>query len=270
MNCKSISNWIEYNSIRGRMVFTRADLVQEFPEMSSGTMSVALTRLIGNKTIISPWKGFYVIVANEYKLKGSVPPSFYIDNLMKELKRDYYVSSITAAGIHGAAHQRSQSFHVVVSGGAIRGKIQNGTAIIISRRARIIRDEIIQVQTQTGTMNVSSPLLTSLDLVRMENHIGGLSRVAEMLCELVEKLKFDEHTVSTLKQVPVSCVQRLGYILETVGATGLADKLRDICTSNRMTFRQVALKSAKGISETDILNTKWKLIINQEIEIDDL
>jgi predicted transcriptional regulator of viral defense system len=59
-------------------------------------------------------EGFYVIVPLEYASSGILPPEWFIDELMKFLRQPYYVGLLSAAAIHGAAHQQPQEFHVVI------------------------------------------------------------------------------------------------------------------------------------------------------------
>ena len=78
---KSISVWIEEKTWCGQFTFSHDDLITAFPEMSAGAIARALTREVANGRIVSPVRGFYVVVPEEYRLRGTVHQSFYIDNL---------------------------------------------------------------------------------------------------------------------------------------------------------------------------------------------
>ncbi|MCR5549980.1 MAG: type IV toxin-antitoxin system AbiEi family antitoxin, partial [Bacteroidales bacterium] len=86
--------------VRGRYIFTKEDVLNLHLPISDQALQNSLTRLTDRGIIMSPWQNFYVIIPNEYKLRGVVPPSFYIDKLMSFLKRDYYVSLLTAAAMN--------------------------------------------------------------------------------------------------------------------------------------------------------------------------
>ena len=73
--------------------------------------------------------GFYVIVSPEYGFKGVVPPTEYIDQLMKYLGREYYVGLLNAAAFQGAAYQQPQIFSVIVNTDNLRGKVKKGVKI---------------------------------------------------------------------------------------------------------------------------------------------
>ena len=44
---------------------------------------------------------------------GAPPPSWYIDDLMRNEGRPYYVGLLSAAELHGASHQAVMEFQVV-------------------------------------------------------------------------------------------------------------------------------------------------------------
>ena len=46
---------------------------------------------------------------------GVLPGELFIDPMMRALGRNYYVSLLTAAAMHGASHQAPQAFQVMVS-----------------------------------------------------------------------------------------------------------------------------------------------------------
>ena len=95
-------DWLNQRAMRGKSFFTKDDFNGAFGNVTEGSRAVALSRLADGGRIVSPWQNFYVIAPIQYKLKGVVPPSYYIDELMRFLGRKYYVSLLTAAGLHGA------------------------------------------------------------------------------------------------------------------------------------------------------------------------
>ena len=205
-------------AMRGRSFFTKDDLRRAFPTTSANSLAVALVRLADGRWIVSPWQNFYVIVPIQYKLKGEVPPSFYIDDLMTFLGRKYYVSLLSAASLNGAAHQRAMSFFVNVDGAPLRSAVRSGTMLLLFQRKNIDMRYVREVRTEGGYMNVSSPLMTALDLVQDERKVGGLSRVAEVLGELVESMELDDGQLELIRQYGCPILQRLGYLLRVLEA----------------------------------------------------
>ena len=76
-----------------------------------------------------------------------------------------------------------------------------------------------------GTIRVSTVEATAIDLVGYERHAGGLDQVATVLAELAEHID-PERLVVAAKTAPVSWAQRLGYLLELVGAGASAESLK--------------------------------------------
>lgn len=62
-----------------------------------------LYRLSRQKIIQSVYKSFYTVIPIQYSVRGIVPPTYYIDQLMEYLAKPYYISLLSAAEIHGAA-----------------------------------------------------------------------------------------------------------------------------------------------------------------------
>lgn len=110
----SIANWIYDKPLRGNYTFTHDEVKQAYSDMSAGSIARALTREVSKGRIMSPLRGFYVIVPDEYVLRGAVPQSFYLDDMMHHLGRKYYVALLSAASYHGASHQVPLRFSVMI------------------------------------------------------------------------------------------------------------------------------------------------------------
>lgn len=268
---KSIPNWIESMAMRGHFFFNKRDLCSAFPDKSFNAITRAITRLIAKNSVVSPWHNFYVIVPTEYKLKGIVPPTFYLDHLMHCLGCQYYVALLNAAVMYGAAHQRPQNFTVFTEGKAFHSGIKAGTEILLFKREQLPMGFTRKFQTQTGYVNVSSPELTALDLVDAEQAVGGFTRVATVLAELAEEIHFATVSPKLLDYFNVPVIQRLGYLLETVlNEQEKSGELFVLAQAANLHFRKVALKTTKEVPDDCELNKRWKIIVNQEIEIDEL
>jgi len=122
MQTDSLQHWVDQQMIRGKYIFTKEDVLAQGLSQTEGSLRTALSRLVKKGMIVSPWQNFYVAVPTEYRLKGEVPPSFYIDRLMKYLGRDYYVSLLSAAALNGAGHQRAMAFQVTVDAYPLRNQ----------------------------------------------------------------------------------------------------------------------------------------------------
>ena len=266
----SLSNWVYQRMIRGQYFFNKEDVLSAGLHQTNDSLKTALSRLASKDVIFSPWQNFYVVVPTEYKLKGEVPPPFYIDYLMRYMGRDYYVSGLSAAALNGASHQRAMVFQVTVDGGPIRSSVKNGTRLEFTLRNPLQKAFVVQVKTKTGYMNVSSAELTALDIVAGEQKIGGLSRAAEVLSELCESMQWDETKLPLLEAFSMTIIQRLGYLLEKIGEQNLADSFYSLVQSGKRTMRKTPLKQTVPISDGMPMDRRWKIIENYELEIDEI
>ena len=265
----TVTNWIEDLQKDGRICFSLAETIEKFPLHNKIVLKNALTRLVGKKKICSVWKGFYVIIPIEYQSKGIIPEVFYIGWLMKFLGRDYYISLLNAAVFYGAAHQQPQEFTVITTPPSLRNTLKKDTKINFNNKANIPELFTEQRKTPTGYIRISSPELTATDLIQFEKEIGGINRVATVLNELAESCDFTKLTKEFFQYVPTPVIQRLGYLLdEVLDYQSQADDLYLCTKKNNISFRRTPLKSKKSVANCET-NKKWKIIINEQIEIDE-
>lgn len=207
---------------RGRYCFTREE-VSRAKGRSGVALEAALRRLKQRGRIASPRRGFYVIVPLEYREAGCPPASWFIGDLMRLLGQPYYVGLLSAAAIHGAAHQQPMVFQVITDRPTRAARA--GRVLIHFHASRALRATPVQeVQTETGNMRVATPEATAFDLVRFVRAAGHLSNVATVLRELAEKLR--PAALAKLADLHATpAVQRLGYLLERLGERALANEL---------------------------------------------
>lgn len=187
---------------------------------------------------------------------------------MAYLKRQYYIGLLDAAAFYAAAHQRPQVFTVITGFPSMRTTEKKGIKVRFIIKKNIPMSLLVQKKTKSGYVFVSNPELTALDLILYEKEIGGINRAATVLNELAEELNFRDVDISLFDNTPVPTIQRLGYLLETLDFTELADDLLHKVNEVGITFRRTLLKAGKDNEDSDY-NAKWKIIINEEIEIDE-
>lgn len=108
---KGLEGWVDSLQSLGRYTFLRSEALAENGP-SAEAVNKALQRLERRGRLAKIKKYFYVIIPLEYSKSGGLPPSWYIDDLMKALKQPYYVGLLSAAALHGASHQQPQEFQV--------------------------------------------------------------------------------------------------------------------------------------------------------------
>lgn len=245
---------------RGRYHFVSGE-AQSSLGVSAAAAKLALNRLAKQKIIASPARGFYVIIPPEYQSLGCLPADQFIPALMHRLGLSYYAGLLTAAQYHGAAHHRPQEFQVFL--GKSRRPIKCGAV----RVAFIVRKRLEDVPVQSfntprGTILVSTPEATAIDLVGYQLHAGGLDLVATVLAELAEQVDPDR-LVAAAGSAPAPWGQRLGYLLDLVGA---ADKTGPLQAYVRTRARDMAPLLPGAPRERTRRDKTWKLYVNAEVE----
>lgn len=266
----TLQKWIKDRAIHGFPTFSIKDVRETGMYSSEQILQNELYRLCSNKTIASVYRGFYVIIPVQYVLRGSVPATYYIDQLMAYLSKPYYVCMLSAAELLGAAHQRPQQFSVMTTFPKRRVVSTRNVIIDWFYREGLPEDALITKNTETGTIRISNPLLTAADLVQYQQHVGGLSRVATILEELSEQINIKSQFASLASFVKKVTWQRLGYILEhVVEENELADELYEQIRNLPGSLMYMPL-STSAENNTSERNSRWKININVQIEKDDL
>ena len=255
------------NELRGngKYNFTLNDLRNKY-NLSDEALKKALQRLTNKKEVARVRQGFYVIVPPEYHSRGILPTSFFIADLMKFLQKEYYVGLVTAASFYGAAHQQPQEFYVVTTKPTLRSINTNKLKINFIYKKEWDPGDIKERKVETGFIKVSSLELTALDLVTYFDRIGGLNRVATVLEELAEQMNKDRLVQAAKRYGNISTVQRLGFLLETLGKNELIEPLVEYLKIVK--HFPVLLRPQKGKSDTMVTGNHWKVVANTEIETD--
>lgn len=266
----TISEWIDQREMTGFPTFSYNEISEAFPALSSQAVSNELYRLGRRKRIMTVHKGFYIAVSMQYRINGIVPSFNYIDQLMSHLKRPYYVSLLSAGVLNGAAHQRPQRLSVTTVLPRISISKNSNNQLYWNYRREIPTSMLCQTNSDTGILLFSNPELTSIDLVQYSHLIGGLSAAATVIAELVEKTNFLNYSDELIHITTLPTLQRLGFMLDVIlDDRKTADEINEILMLNvkNLKFRPLSTDCSQDIGERD---SKWKIIINQKIEPDEL
>lgn len=257
-----LSAFVDNTQAAGRYTFLSSE-ARNALDVSEIALDNAIRRLKNRGRLVAPRRGFFVIVPTEYRAAGAPPPSWFIDDLMRFLGQPYYVGLLSAAGLHGASHQQPMVFQVVTDRPTRPAKA--GRARIEFHATRTVEDSpAAGLQTDTGTMRVSTPETTAFDVVKFSAACGGWSNVATVLFELAERI--DPESLLALAELRKSPeVQRLGFLLDQAGQPRLADALLRALAVRR--YRPVLL--AHDMPQGDAVSAvPWRVIPNVEIELD--
>ncbi|MBN2007812.1 type IV toxin-antitoxin system AbiEi family antitoxin [candidate division KSB1 bacterium] len=213
MEYNYLETYISRLQEQGRYAFTFDDIANQFPK-DEAALRMALIRLRDKKRVERIRKGFYIIVPVEYRGTGVLPASSFINEFMNHLQRDYYVGLLSAAALHGAAHQQPQLFQVIIHPPSLRPIQIKGLKIQFIMKRNFPSSGISQQKTDTGFMKASSPELTALDIIQFQHQCGGFSRLVEILEELSEKFDTSELKQALKNKWPNVVLQRFGYLCE--------------------------------------------------------
>lgn len=257
-----ISAYVDGLVARGHYHFTTHEVAKAL-ELTPVAARAAVRRLRQKGRVAMPYRGFIVAVPPEFRSLGCLPAEQFVPHLMEHLGLVYYVGLLSAAALHGAAHQAPMVFQVVVATNrpAIRcGKIR--VQFIARRNVADIPTE--QRNTPRGTLRLSTVEATAFDLVGYPHAAGGLSNAATVLSELQEKLGARK-LVEESERSPLPWAQRLGYLLDRIGAEHLAEALlADVAPRNK---EYVPLRARKA-ARRGPRDARWRVIVNERVEVD--
>ncbi len=255
---KELVDWLQAS---GRYTFPRTEAMSAL-KSSGPNLKRAAMRLAAKNRLAVPRRGFYVIVPLEYRAAGAPPPSWFIDQLMNHLGRPYYVGLLSAAAIHGAAHQQPQEFQVMTDAPERPIKVGRVRIRFLVKR-RIDRIPTQEQKTETGILRLSSPEVTAIDLLRYTHAAGGIDNVATVLGELAERIDKQKLVEAARLEGELAYAQRLGYLLEAVGAqkrtSALAAWIREKGP------RTTPLNPRKPVKGQPV-DQRWHIVVNDKIE----
>lgn len=260
--------WIEKQQSFGRYVFSLEQVKKEFDSQSEDAITFALLRLTKKNRIVSIYKGFYLIVPPEYAAKGILPPITFIEDLMSFIGKPYYVGLLSAAALHGAAHQQPQEFFVITNSKQLTTS-KKGIKINYFTKSIIPENLLERRKTESGYVNISSAELTAADLVYYHNRIGGLDRVCNIINELSEAINPKKINKELIEPLSTPTIQRLGVIFERyANRPDLAQKLLETSQRQKRKFYRQPFK-AGGEKSGFVTDEKWKIVLNTSIEIEE-
>lgn len=269
----SIEKFLDEQLASGRGTFTREELVSRLALTTSGLES-ALTRLGSRQRIVSPYKNFYLILRPEDVVMGAPDVDQWIDALMNHLKLDYRVSLLRAAALHGSSHQAAMVFQVIVpkqlrSFEIGRKRIQFLTQAANEFKA-VNRDEFLtRIKSRAGYARAAGVELTLLDAARYSGKAGGINGVAQMAMTLGGQAA-SRRLSALAEHYETPCVRRLGFLLEYFNHHRQARALEPFAAKAKTTvlLDPAAKPVILSLTEAFETNSKWKLLLNQEVEVD--
>ena len=225
-----------------------------------------LVRLSRKKEIITLRQGFYLILSPRYKTFARLPLELYGEKLFKFLGKPYYIAFFSAAAFHGASHQQVQQSYLMTKIPNIRDIKKGNIYLNFSATSKWPENNIMKRKSDARLFNISSPALTTIDLIHYQSKMGGINRIFTILEELVESIT-SEDIRDLLQWYPhVSSIQRLGFLFQELQTEqSLLDPLQEYLHDKK--FFPVLLSPDKD-GKPGKANNTWKVDMNIELESD--
>ncbi|MCF8296871.1 MAG: type IV toxin-antitoxin system AbiEi family antitoxin [Saprospiraceae bacterium] len=259
---KYLEDYLAEIQSKGRYSVTLGELKAKF-NTSEKAILQNIYRLKSKNHLAQVRKEFYVTISPQYSNRGIIPPTFFIDDMMKFLNRDYYVCLHSAAALHGAGHQQPMEFQVMIKKPPLRNIVSKKLIISFFTKGQWEQEQIVEKKTECGYINVSTPELTGFDLILHNKKVGGLNRIIPIIEDLTESMK-PSLIATAAKSQMTPTIQRFGYLLDEMGKHLLANSLNKSLKNH--TLKEIPL-SLMHNNRTGKTNEKWKIIINTKLDV---
>jgi predicted transcriptional regulator of viral defense system len=225
-------------------------------------VSPTLARWQRQGSLFSPTKGLYVAIPPEFRLWGAVPASHFIDAMMGHLGHPYYVGRLSAAEVHGYAHQRPQVFQVITTA-QLRDRSFGRVRIAFSTSRHAAERPIVEVNTPTGTMRVSTRETTVFDLVARPDESGSLDNVATIIGEMLDDASLDIEALAAVAEgYPASVGQRVGCLLDFM-AEHMSVQAATEPLHRRMNRNTPVMLDPSGRRDGRV-DERWNVVVNEQ------
>jgi predicted transcriptional regulator of viral defense system len=236
--------------------------------LSEAAAPATLARLRDRGLLFSPTPGAYAPVPPEFRDWGALPASHFIDPLMRSLGHPYYVGMLSAAESLGVAHQHPQVFQVVTTA-RLRGRRFGRVRLQFVTSRHAAERPTRTVNTPTGTMAISTPEVTALDLVQFPACGAGLSNVCTVLGDMLDEKLLDLTVLAGLApSYPRAVRQRAGWLLERAAGDLETDVDLSELRATATVRTAPALLNPSRPRRGGTFDASWNLIVNANVESD--
>ena len=262
----TLRDWVLALPSQGRFTFTTSEARAASDGASDAAVAAALDRAEADRLIASPVRGFHVVLPLEDRGTGNPSWRLFLDPLMTHLGLPYYVGLLTAASIHGASGQAAQVVQVVTP--HPRRPVRLGRLVIEFVVRRMAAKAPVELRTTpSGRMRVATPELVALDLVRYPGRAAGWGNVATVLHDLAPSLRRTGMRDALAVAPATPELQRLGHLLERVGAEPVLGVLEAELATRRVSWVPLDTGDVRTGFEA-ARDPRWHVVVNFEPEAD--
>lgn len=270
---RSLEQYLDDRLAHGRSYFSREEALRAL-SLSPRNFAAAATRLINKERLANPRHGFFLVLRPEDKTLGAPDPARWVDPLMKHQQLGYRISLLRAAAFHGSAHQAAMVFHLVVPKQVRDFELGRHRLQFLYQApqafSHVNRPEALdRIKSEEGFANVAGVELTLLDCARYFHKAGGISTVAQIAKDIGGKAESGK-LASIAAEYENSSVRRLGFLLDHAGHERQARALEPFAKKAKTAAPlNPAIKPlVAALAEKAEKNSRWKLLINEPLEID--
>lgn len=249
--------FIDARTALGRVAFPLADLVKD-----SGLSPVAakfqLLRLRNKVVRVSRRQPFFLIVGPEHRIMGAPPAIWWLGDYFNWLGRPYYLALQSAASSFGSNPQALQVTQVMTDRACRPMQVGRIQVQFFVKRG-IARTPAQELERAVAPIRVSTPEATAFDLIRYATRIGGIERAAETIRPLLPLLRPRELKQVLDREGEPPAAQRLGFVLEAVGARRLARIVHDWLPAK---LAVIPLSRMTGERQRAPLAARWQVLNN--------
>ena len=269
----SLDQFVEDRLVQGRAHFSREE-VQAALGLKPAALTDAITRLVKKRRLANPRHGFYLILRPEDQIAGAPDPVRWIEPLMKHQGLDYRISLLRAAAFHGSSHQAAMVFQVVTPKQLRDFEIGRHRLQFVYQTPKAFAQinqpgQLDQIKSDTGFAKVAGVELTLLDCARYFHNAAGINGVAQIAKDIGAKAG-PRALAKVAAAYENSSVRRLGYLLELAGHTRQANALEPFAKKAKTAvLLDPSVKPLiASVAELHEKDPRWKLVINEPVEID--
>ncbi len=269
----SLNHYLDELLSGGQAYFSRQEALKAL-DLSGEAFIAAAARLAKKYRLVSPRRGFYLILRPEDRVTGAPDPIRWIDPLMKNQGLDYRISLLRAAAFHGASHQAAMVFQVIAPRQLHAIDIgRHRLQFIYQSRVSFAKTNLPElhsrIKSEAGFAKVAGVELTLLDCARYFHKAAGINGVAQIVKDIGAKA--DPHKLAKAAiAYENSTIRRLGYLLDYADHARQAIVLEPFARKAKsMKLLNPSFKSiTKSLVEMSEKDAKWMLVINEPVEID--
>ena len=257
---------------RGRGYFSRDEALVALG-LKPPALAAAITRSIKKRRLANPRHGFYLILRPEDRISGAPDPVKWIDPMMKHQGTGYRISLLRAAAFHGSSHQATMVFQVVAPKQLREFEIGRHRLQFLYQAADSFAqvdtpDMVNKMKSDAGFANVAGIELTLLDCARYFHKAAGINGVAQIARDIGAKA-VPRKLAKAAAAYENSAVRRLGYLLDQAGHHRQASALEAFVRQAKtmMPLDPAVKPIVAALDKVHEKNSKWKLIINETVEM---